>query len=161
MSLRLSLWPAKQRLQSQREPNRLIREVTGSEGFMRKIEGGPRDGFPISKPLHTPISKQFPTFQFLRIEARPHFIEGSNGAAILEKPVSDRGTLEDVSQSPQSSFKRCRKLLILNGEMLEWSIRHAWKACESSYAAAKQNSKYGWLRTPQPQPYSLLLHQHQ
>jgi len=24
----------------------------------------------------------------------------SDGAAILEKPVSDRGTLEDVSQSP-------------------------------------------------------------
>jgi hypothetical protein len=35
------------------------------------------------------------------------------GAAILEKPVSDRGTLGDVSQSAQSSFTRCCKLLIL------------------------------------------------
>ena len=56
----------------------------------------------------------------------------SNGTAILEKSVSDCGTLEDVSQSPQSSFKRCRKLLILNGEMLERSIRHAWKAKRAS-----------------------------
>ena len=47
--------------------------------------------------------------------------------AILEKPVSDRGTLEDLSQLPESSSGD-RKLLILNGEMPEWSIRHAWKA---------------------------------
>ena len=52
----------------------------------------------------------------------------SNGAAILEKPVSDRGTLEDLSQSPKSPFKHGCKLLILNGEMSEWSIEHAWKA---------------------------------
>ena len=51
----------------------------------------------------------------------------SNGAAILEKPVSDRGTLEDLSQSPISPFKHDCKLLILNGEMSEWSIEHAWK----------------------------------
>ena len=47
---------------------------------------------------------------------------------MLEKPVSDRGRLGDVSQSPQLSFKRYCKSLILNGEMLERSIRHAWKA---------------------------------
>ena len=54
------------------------------------------------------------------------------GTAILEKPVSDRSTLGDVSQSPQSSFKRICKLLILNGEMLERSIRHAWKTKRAS-----------------------------
>ena len=54
----------------------------------------------VSKPLHRPISKQSPTFQFRRIDARRSFRRGSsNGAAILEKPVSDRGTLEDLSQS--------------------------------------------------------------
>jgi hypothetical protein len=54
-------------------------------------------------------------------------------------PVSDRGTLEDVSQSPRSSFKRCCKLLILNGEMLERSIRHAWKLIPLPRADAHQN----------------------
>ena len=49
-------------------------------------------------------------------------------AAILEKPVSDRGTLEDLSQSPILPFKQDCKLLILNGEMSEWSKEHAWKA---------------------------------
>ena len=48
--------------------------------------------------------------------------------AILEKPVSDRGTLEDLSQSVEFGSARDRKLLILNGEMSEWSIEHAWKA---------------------------------
>ena len=54
----------------------------------------------------------------------------SNGGlpAILEKPVSDRDTLEDLSQSPRSPSERDCKLLILNGEMSEWSIEHAWKA---------------------------------
>ena len=51
---------------------------------------------------------------------------------------SDRGTLGDVSQSPQSSFKRCCKLLILNGEMLERSIRHAWKLTPATRADAYQ-----------------------
>jgi hypothetical protein len=53
-----------------------------------------------------------------------------DGAAnvILGRPVSDRARLGDVSQSPQPSFKRPCKLLILNGEMLERSIGHAWKA---------------------------------
>lgn len=75
--------------------------------------------------LVIPLSKQFP--RRVRISSR-----SSNGTAILEKSVSDRDTLEDVSQSPQSPFKRCRKLLILNGEMLERSIRHAWKAKRAS-----------------------------
>ena len=45
------------------------------------------------------------------------------------KPVSDRGMLKDLSQSPRSPLQAddC-KLLILNGEMSEWSIEHAWKA---------------------------------
>jgi NAD(P)-dependent dehydrogenase (short-subunit alcohol dehydrogenase family) len=46
----------------------------------------------------------------------------------LEKPVSDLGTLEDLSQSAESAIWGDRKSLILNGEMLERSIRHAWKA---------------------------------
>jgi hypothetical protein len=45
-----------------------------------------------------------------------------------KKPVSDRGSLEDLSQSPILPFKQDCKLLILNGEMSEWSIEHAWKA---------------------------------
>jgi hypothetical protein len=49
-------------------------------------------------------------------------------AAILETPASDRDTMEDLSQSAGSSGGRDRKLLILNGEMLERSNRHAWKA---------------------------------
>ena len=44
------------------------------------------------------------------------------------KAVSDRDTLEDLSQSPRSPFEHDCKLLILNGEMSEWSIEHAWKA---------------------------------
>src|SRR4030095_15583016 len=42
----------------------------------------------VSKPLCRPISKQSPTFQFSRIDARRSFHRGSsNGMAILEKPV--------------------------------------------------------------------------
>jgi len=52
--------------------------------------------------------------------------------AILEVRVSHRDTLEDVSQSEDLRPTRDRKLLILNGEMLERSIRHAWKAKPSS-----------------------------
>jgi hypothetical protein len=44
-----------------------------------------------------------------------------------QEPVSDRNTLEDLSQSAKSQLFRLRKLLILNGEMSEWSIEHAWK----------------------------------
>ena len=56
-----------------------------------------------------------------------------DGAAILEKPVSDLGTLEDLSQSAESAAFGDRKLLILNGEMLERSIRHAWKTMRWSH----------------------------
>ena len=72
------------------------------------------------------------------------------------KPVSDRTTLRSLTQFPRRSiyarpqsveYKRhrgtlgfegafcdnqiraARKSLILNGEMSEWSIEHAWKAC--------------------------------
>jgi hypothetical protein len=61
-------------------------------------------------------------------------------AAILEKPVSDRGTLEDVSQSPILPFKQACKLLILNGEMSEWSIEHAWKLIPLARADAHRNA---------------------
>ena len=45
-----------------------------------------------------------------------------------------RSILEDLSQSPKSPFNQGCKLLILNGEMSEWSIEHAWKANSSSNA---------------------------
>jgi len=61
-------------------------------------------------------------------------------AAILEVPVSDRDTLEDLSQSPKSPFKHDRKSLILNGEMSEWSIEHAWKATLSSDTEPLRNT---------------------
>jgi hypothetical protein len=51
-----------------------------------------------------------------------------DAAAILEKPVSDPGALEVLSQSAEFATLGDRKSLILNGEMLERSIRHAWKA---------------------------------
>ena len=63
----------------------------------------------------------------------------SNSAAILEKPVSDRGTLEDLSQSGKSSSLRVGKLLILNGEMSEWLIEHAWKTTPASRIEWYQN----------------------
>jgi pimeloyl-ACP methyl ester carboxylesterase len=59
---------------------------------------------------------------------------------ILEKPVSDRGTLEDISQSRPTVLTCSRKLLILNGEMLERSIRHAWKAILASLTARHRNT---------------------
>jgi len=43
----------------------------------------------------------------------------------LGKAVSDRSTLEDLSQSTESEPKRGRKLLILKGEMSEWLKEHA------------------------------------
>ena len=76
--------------------------------------------------------KRCPTFQFRRIETLVGISSREQRRGYTGKPVSDRGTLGDVSQSPQSSFKRCRKLLILSGEMLERSIRHAWKAKRAS-----------------------------
>jgi hypothetical protein len=50
-----------------------------------------------------------------------------NGAAILEKPVSDRRTLGGLTQFASSQAFRSRKLLIVNGEMSEWLKEHAWK----------------------------------
>ena len=83
-------------------------------------------------------------FKFRRIDARRSLHRASsNAAAILEKPVSDRGTLEDLSQSRISSLRVC-KLLILNGEMSEWSIEHAWKAKPSSDTKQLQEAQ----RTP-------------
>jgi hypothetical protein len=44
--------PPKQRLQSQCQPNRLIGEVTGNEGFARKTEGGREAVFRLDKPAY-------------------------------------------------------------------------------------------------------------
>src|SRR5436190_20299651 len=72
--------------------------------------------------------------QFRRIDAPRSFRRaGSSGAAILEKPVSDRGTLEDLSQSRPSRSISDRKLLILKrrdvrvveGARLEIGFLHA------------------------------------
>jgi hypothetical protein len=52
----------------------------------------------------------------------------SNGAAILEKPVSNRRTLGGLTQFASSWSFRGRKSLIIKGEMAEWSMAHAWKA---------------------------------
>jgi hypothetical protein len=43
-------------------------------------------------------------------------------------PVSDRATLGGVTQLAFTQLSLDRKLLILNGEMAEWSMAHAWKA---------------------------------
>jgi hypothetical protein len=49
--------------------------------------------------------------------------------AILEMLVSDRATLGGLTQIPFFSRFSCCKPLILNGEMAEWSMAHAWKTC--------------------------------
>ena len=55
------------------------------------------------------------------------------GTAILEKPVSDRGHIGGrITIAAIVLHVRGCKLLILNGEMLEWSIGHAWKAKRAS-----------------------------
>jgi hypothetical protein len=51
---------------------------------------------------------------------------------ILEVSVSDPETFGDLSQFAGSRSMHDGKLLILQGEMLERSIRHAWKANSSS-----------------------------
>jgi hypothetical protein len=53
-------------------------------------------------------------------------------ASILEKTVSDRRTLGDLSQSAILRPTLRRKLLIQNGEMSEWLKEHAWKAKRAS-----------------------------
>jgi hypothetical protein len=52
--------------------------------------------------------------------------------------VSDRATLEDVSQSEDLGPTQDRKLLILNGEMSEWLKEHAWKLTPAARAEAYQ-----------------------
>jgi hypothetical protein len=54
--------------------------------------------------------------------------------------VSDRATLEDLSQSEDRGPTQDRKLLILNGEMSEWSIEHAWKAKRPTITEQYQNT---------------------
>ena len=63
----------------------------------------------------------------------------ASAAAILEKPVSDRGTLEDLSQSRIYRSTCGRKLLTLNGEMSEWLKEHAWKWMPAARADAHQH----------------------
>ena len=65
--------------------------------------------------------------------ARAHDTLTSEGAAILEKPVSDRSRLEDLSQSREITAARALQIVdSKDGEMLERSIRHAWKAKRAS-----------------------------
>ena len=54
------------------------------------------------------------------------FVSRMLRAAILKWP-RDVSLFEDLSQSPLEASRSGCKLLILNGEMLERSIRHAWK----------------------------------
>ena len=49
-------------------------------------------------------------------------------AAILVRPVSDSETFAGLTQFAFGSLAGECKLLILNGEMAEWSMAHAWKA---------------------------------
>ena len=51
----------------------------------------------------------------------------SNGAGILEKPVSERRTLGGLTQFASSRLFRSHKSLIVKGEMSEWLKEHAWK----------------------------------
>ena len=53
-------------------------------------------------------------------------------AAILNKAVSDRGTLGGLTQFTRSRSVSNRKLLNLIGEMSEWLKEHAWKAKRAS-----------------------------
>ena len=57
--------------------------------------------------------KRCPTFQFRRIETLVGISSREQRRGYTGKPVSDRGTLGDVSQSLQSTFKRRCKFLIL------------------------------------------------
>jgi hypothetical protein len=58
---------------------------------------------------------------------RPLRLDGS-GVHILEDAVSDRGTIEGLTQFRHSVPSRDRKVLILDGEMSEWLKEHAWKS---------------------------------
>jgi hypothetical protein len=49
-------------------------------------------------------------------------------AALLEKRVSGRKILGVLTQFTSLRAFRGRKLLIVKGEMAEWSMAHAWKA---------------------------------
>ena len=77
------------------------------------------------------ISKPFRTLR--RVDAPWSFRPGTSHArGYTGKPVTDRGTLEDLSQSAQLAPRSVRKLLILSGEMSEWLKEHAWKASRST-----------------------------
>jgi len=60
--------------------------------------------------------------------------------AILEIPVSDRGTLERLTQFGVLGSGGGCKLLILNGEMSEWLKEHAWKAIRENITKRYRNS---------------------
>jgi hypothetical protein len=97
-------------------------------------------------PAAGQLRSSFQHFKSPRLTPQSFRRASSNGAAILEKPVSDRATLEDLSQSlPYGSGCGC-KLLILNGEMSEWSIEHAWK----TYCSISLRRDLQALHLPQP-----------
>jgi len=69
--------------------------VNESEGFTKKIEDAREADFRLANRC-VGDSKQSQTFQF-RIDAPRSFRRASiNAAAILETPLSDRGTLEEL-----------------------------------------------------------------
>ena len=70
--------------------------------------------------------------QFLRrsVSARPQTAEYK----------SHRGTVRFEGGFCDTLFQTARKSLILNGEMSEWSIEHAWKTIPASLTERHQNT---------------------
>ena len=85
----------KRRLQSQQQPSRSIWEVVETAGSTRKIEDIREADFRVADRCagEFEVSQTF-RFALTRLD---HFAERAP-AAILETPLSDRGTLEDFSQ---------------------------------------------------------------
>ena len=113
--------------------SRSIEEVIETRGFARKNGDGRNAARRLANRCMGRFRSSPQHFKLSRIDARRSLHRASsNSAAILEKPVSDRGTLEDLSQSGKLRLLRVGKLLILNGEMSEWSIEHARKTILAS-----------------------------
>jgi hypothetical protein len=82
---------AKQKLQGQQQPNRSIEEVIETRGFARKNECAEM----LTGVQQTVAQADFEAvsepFSFSGLTRVSRFTSGSNGTAILEKAVSDRG----------------------------------------------------------------------
>jgi hypothetical protein len=88
--------------------------VKEMEGFARKIKDVRDADFRLANRCRSRSEANIQFAGLTRLVVRRASIDG---AAILEKPVSDLGTLEDLSQSAESATFGDRKSLILNGEM--------------------------------------------